>query len=376
MMRSSRKAMNTTALITITELQRSQSTEYRQFLHLSLTIYGDSPRTRNDIAKTRDLLKIVDDGKLFLARREGTVVGRMCCSSNRGIVDAHGNPYGMVGLFESIDDYQVFAALMNHARVLFRERTHILFPFFKSTWHQYRLVSEGDDRFHFFMEPHTAGHYTPFMHRYGADSTYTYYSYLNRDVDSIIADNRHHYDRVMNSEIVIRPLDRSRILRELSDIHAISTVAFSRNPFYTDIPRDEFVAVYRSSLKLVDRDFCTIIEDGKGNTIGYYFSIPDFTPLYDTINLGTLTGKVRFLMRRRSAVRGIIIKTVAILPEYRQYGIHGAATCHHALLARDRGYQYVIAALIHEDNPSIQTIKERSEQKEYQLYSIKINDTE
>lgn len=364
--------MKNNAPIIIREIHRNQHREVNLFLDLPVAIYGDTPRTRNDIAKTRDLLKILGDGKLFLALRDSRAVGRMCCTGNPGITDEHGIPYGMVGLFECLDDYEIFADLIDHARTLFRSCNYLLFPFYRSTWHQYRLAADGGDRFHFFLEPRSAPQYAAFAERYGAAGVHTYYSYLTRDIDAIIDDNRRHFERLRDSAISIRPLDKRRIDEELAAIHTVSTAAFRNNPFYTDIPRDEFVALYRSSLKLIDADFCTIIENGEGTVIGYYFSIPDFTPLYDRLDLGSIMGKLRFLLERRAAVRGMIIKTVAILPDYRNAGIHGAATCHHALLARERGYRYIIAALIHEDNPSIQTIKERAEQKEYRLQVIKI----
>jgi hypothetical protein len=75
------------------------------------------------------------DAALFLARREGKIVGRIMASDDPNHNNLHGTNVGCFGLFESIDDHEVASALFGAARDWLRRkrRTEIMGPIDYST---------------------------------------------------------------------------------------------------------------------------------------------------------------------------------------------------------------------------------------------------
>ena len=85
-----------------------------QFVGMGRDLYGPSIYTDNVIAKTRSLLETPGDYALYVRRDEssGEILGRMTVGINPDLLDASGVPYGQVGLFEVVDDFDVFSSMM------------------------------------------------------------------------------------------------------------------------------------------------------------------------------------------------------------------------------------------------------------------------
>src|SRR2546423_5682325 len=75
------------------------------------------------------------DAALFLARRQEKIVGRIMASDDPNYNSLHGTNVGCFGLFESIDDHEVAAALFNAAGDWLRRkgRTEVIGPIAYST---------------------------------------------------------------------------------------------------------------------------------------------------------------------------------------------------------------------------------------------------
>src|ERR1043166_6879993 len=85
------------------------------------------------------------DAVLFLARRDGQIVGRIMASDDPNYNNLHGTNVGCFGLFESIDDHDVATALFGVASDWLRGkgRTEIMGPIDYSTNYVCGLLVDG-----------------------------------------------------------------------------------------------------------------------------------------------------------------------------------------------------------------------------------------
>ena len=353
----------------IVKLEKDNTKDIKKFLRFPLNIYGNNPATWNSISKTGDILKVHGKFQIYLAVKEsGDIAGRMAIGKNDEIKDSNGRTYGQIGLFEVIEDYTAFSAMIDFAKSELRGHVSILFPFFISTWYSYRFTIPEDDKFDFFMEPPGKKYYSEFANRYGVDKTYNYKSYISYNVDGFMKKNEKKYHRLLEMGYRFRKLDKKKIREELKTIYEMSISIFNKNLFYSEISFEDFCKLNESSLKIVDSDFLIIVEK-EGRPAGFAFAAPDYTPVLKNARIDTLAGKIKFLLNK-NRVNGYIYKTMAVMPEHRRLGMHEAMSHVQALAAKKRGYEYLIAALVYEENPSSDTLIDVTD-KSYELYEIK-----
>mgnify|MGYP001185068156 CR=1 FL=1 len=358
--------------IVFKSLDRRSGAELEEFLSFPVQLYGNTAKTRNGIAKTRQIIDAATtDHRFLVAKKDGVTIGRMAVGSNNDIRDQTGAPYGQIGLFEVVEDYQTFAAMLDYGRYLCKERCRsILFPFYISTWYQYRFISKGFDAFEFFLETDNKDYYAPFARRYGVEETFLYRSYLNT-IDDFTAKNKPAHDKAVASGIMFRPFNMSDVRNELRIVYDLSTRGFQTNPFYIDITFERFLDLYRPSLKILDKDFFIFVLDETKKPLGYVFCAPDYTGLYTSIDLHSLRGKMRFLLERKR-VSGLIMKSGAIHSAYQGRGLSNALSYRVGMLAKQRNYHYIILALMHAQNRSTRLSSSDKTEKEYELYTIAV----
>ncbi len=363
--------------ITIKKINPLIETELDEFLFCSLAIYGNNARTKNSIAKTKKLVGMGRNHEFFIITDSRGTIGRMALGFNDRLCDANGVPYGQIGLFEVIEDYTVFSAMLDFAKKYLSGKNTILFPYYISTWHSYRFISKNDDVFHFFLEMNSKNYYSEYAKKYGVNDTYLYKSFRSPDLDYIINKYKPAYENALKEGFSFRTFDKSDPENEFKIIHKLSVEIFKNNHFYADISFDEFYELNKDTIALLDDEFVTLTLDKNKQPVGFNFSTPDCTPLVDRLDLTKSINKIRFYLRRKNA-KGYIIKTFGIPPEYRRHYLISATMHMHAQVAKKRGYEYSIGALTFSGNSGIFGGKSTPSQfgtvdgeKDYELYILK-----
>jgi hypothetical protein len=359
--------------IEIKKIDPGKSSEMEDLLNFPLNLYGNNAKTKNGIARTRQIAAAGIDHIFLLARKDGDIVGRMAVGCKEDILDPDGTPYGQIGLFEVVEDYDVFSAMVDFGRGLCKGRNrYVLFPFFISTWYQYRFITKGFDSFEFFLETDNKEYYAQFATQYGVDETFLYKSYLNK-VDDFIEKNKKSYEKTIESGITFRPFNKSDARNELRIAYDISMRVFNENPFYGDISFERFLDLHLPSIGLLDENFFLFGLNEAKKPYGFLFGSPDYTYLFNSTYLHSLPGKIRFLLKKNRA-KGLILKSGGLFTEYRTRGIANATTYLLGLHARELNYQYIIIAFAHSQNMSPRVSSQKSGiEKEYELYKIAVS---
>lgn len=290
------------------------------------------------------IIKLIED---FIEKGSAT-----CYYSNTPEVD--GKHIGAIGELK-IDGNEVGLELLNRCEKIFREKgiSKIVAPMNGNTWKQYRTIKQTSDEPPFLMENVSPIEFNEIFETAGYYETGTYTSTKGKIENYYNDEVLDEIDRIIQNEgITIRTLDKNNGVEDLRKIYNVSVESFARNPFYTPIDEIDYLEQYTSYLDKVDEDFILLAEkDGK--EIGFLFAIPNLIE-----------------MQTMGKIDSLILKTIAVLPEYENLGLGNAMTRIIARKAIDKGYKNWIFAFMYKDNTS-QKLAQRNGThtiREYALY--------
>ena len=290
------------------------------------------------------IIKLIED---FIEKGSAT-----CYYSNTPEVD--GKHIGAIGELK-IDGNEVGIELLNRCEEIFREKgiSKIVAPMNGNTWKQYRTIKQTSEEPPFLMENVSPIEFNEIFETAGYYETGTYTSTKGKIENYYNDEVLDEIDRIIQNEgITIRTLDKNNGVEDLRKIYNVSVESFARNPFYTPIDEIDYLEQYTSYLDKVDEDFILLAEkDGK--EIGFLFAIPNLIE-----------------MQTMGKIDSLILKTIAVLPEYENLGLGNAMTRIIARKAIDKGYKNWIFAFMYKDNTS-QKLAQRNGThtiREYALY--------
>lgn len=279
------------------------------------------------------------DAVQAVAESNGTPVARLATYLRQ---DLHGAPgvTGLIGHYAATDPDAGVALLRDAVRRL-RDQgaARVMGPMNGSTWARYRFVVEepGADpvRPPFLGEPQNPRDYPRQFAEAGFRELAWYESRITYDLTTTNPRATAAEQEARARGIAIAPLDLDRFDDELRDLHALSTRAFSGNLYYTPIAQATFEAMYRPMRALIDPDFVTMARTAQGQLIGYAFAYPDPLDLAD------------------GRPQRLIVKTLAVDPEWRSLGLGALLVERLHAAARTKGLRAIIHALMHVANNSM-----------------------
>lgn len=149
----------------------------------------------------------------------------------------------------------------------------------------------------------------------------------------------------------IKTIKLTQLEEALDKIYEISIQSFKSNLFYKPIEREAFKAMYRGYQQFLVEELVLIAEKA-GRPVGFIFAVPNY-----------------FDQTRRS----VIIKTIAVLPEYQQEGIGKKLYQEITNKALNLGFTEFITALIYKGNHSQKLCESAKMMREYTLFRKELN---
>jgi GNAT superfamily N-acetyltransferase len=290
---------------------------------------GSGPADPEELRRSR-----ADQHWMLEERESGEVVAR--CSLWWSNVPAHvSRPVGLLGHYRASNPQAAGALLSLACRRLSSAGCLLAVgPMDGSTLHHYRLVTERGPLPPFFLEPDNPddwpSHFTdndfrPLAH---------YYSSLQTDLTHQHPERQALLARMRADGVTIRSLNPGSIASELHRIYSVASRSFATGLFASPLSESEFVEQYRGLLPLLCPELVVLAErDDK--TIGFLFAVPDWLEA-----------------ARGHPVHTVIVKTLAVLPEYAGHGLGTLLSSHCQEMATWLGFTQAIHALMHERNLS------------------------
>ncbi len=266
-----------------------------------------------------------------------------------------GKDVGCIGDIE-IKDINYGAQLINKCVEILIEKgiSHIVGPMDGNTWKKYRTMKYTNGDSLFILENVFPMEYGEVFLNSGFNEVELYTSNKGSILDAFDSEILgYQEDEILKEGITFRKFDKRNYRDDLKKIYNVSKESFSRNPYYTPIDEESFITQYEPYIQMVDEDFIWICEK-EGKEIAFVFCIPDFNELKEGKKLSTL-----------------ILKTIAVLPEYEDMAIGNVLANKISKIAIDKGFQNWIFAFMHKGNTSQKMAKRNKAEviREYALYA-------
>ncbi|HEY9623401.1 MAG TPA: GNAT family N-acetyltransferase [Crinalium sp.] len=356
------------------------------FLDVPATVYANDPNwvppIRSSVAKQfTSANPFFQYGTLqqFIAVRDGAngpeAIGRIVASVNQRLIEREGQPIGLFGYFECIDDFEVGQALLNAACQWLREQgmTRVRGPIDLSTHNSCLFLVDGFDSPPVLLMPYNPPHYPQLMDREGWEKAKDAYAYdlpLDRPLPN---EYEKGYRIAMKSGIQFRKLNikGEAFQKDALSLYHLFTKAFANNWSSTPRTEEEFLEEAKSLQDLVDQDIFWVAEY-EGEMIGFFMALPDYNPVLRRVN-GKLDwlGILKFLWYRRGINTARVI-AICSLPEHRRRMVP-LALIHIGMkngVEKAKPYRRAELSWVYEDNMPSRKVIEATGAKIYKTYRI------
>ncbi len=316
------------------EIRRVESrADLRRFIEFPYWLYRDDPvwvpplrneqwgqfdPRRNPMLDhcTYDLFLLVDGGR---------VVGRISAFVDSLAVESWGEPIGLFGSYECIDDEEGAHLLLATARDWLRERK---MKAMRGPWsfasQEWGLVIEGFEPPPVILAPYNPPYYIDQLTAFGFQKV--------KDLMVYYADAEEGYeiperyltltDKIMERYgITVRPVDMSRLEEEVAAIVDVINISITGNWGFYPVTNDEARAIAHDLKQIVNPATVLIAEDRDGRPIGFSIPLPDVNTILHTMNGRMLPFGWLKLLLGIPRIRQYRLWALGVLPEYHGKGI-------------------------------------------------------
>ncbi len=267
------------------------------------------------------------DAALFLARRNGNIVGRIMASDDPNYNSLHQTNVGCFGLFESIDDHHVATALFEAVASWLRKkgRTEMMGPIDYSTNYVCGLLI---DEFQFpptILTAHNPPYYRDLIESCGFTKAKDWYAWWFADPAKAAARLRPLAERFRKRcSVTIRTGNLKNIREESRRLRQIYNQAWEKNWGFVPFTEAEIEFMTHELKPLLIPEFALIAEVGD-EPAGFILCVPNINSALRYIN-GRLTtfglpiGLAK-LLYYKSRTRTARLIALGVIEEYRRSGI-------------------------------------------------------
>ncbi len=320
---------------------------------------------------------------LFLARRDGKLVGTVGACVDRRLVEQTGQAEGGFGFFESVDDDAVAARLLDAACAWLRARgmQRVVGPASFTDNDYPGVLVEPTDCPPAMLEAHTPLYYQGLLERYGLRKSHDLYAWRasREQIGDGLANIPPSLLRVAEvartmANVTIRRACLEAWDEEVATIQRLHWATLPNIFQRATLTEPEFRRLAGQIRPFLDPDLALIAEV-EGEPVGFLIAMPDINRALIQVNgrlfpLGWL--KLQRAMRR---VDVVTFKMVGVLEEYRRRGIDALLYLEAVRAVYDKGYAWLDGSVSSEQNPMINRIAERlgaELYKHYRMYELEL----
>ncbi|WP_224363107.1 N-acetyltransferase [Hyalangium versicolor] len=283
--------------------------------------------------------------ELFLARRNGQVVGRIAAIKDPHYNEFHGTNEGFFGLFECINDAGVARVLFDAASEWLRTKgfTKVIGPMNFSTNHECGLLVDGFTTPPAIMTTYNPPYYAALIEANGFTKAKDLWSFeLSSSAQPPEKVARIAEKMRQREGITVRSVNLKKFDEEVTLIKNIYNAAWEKNWGFVPMTEHEFDHLARD-LKQIVRPELLMIAEVKGEPVAFSMTIPDANVAFKAAG-GRLTtfglpiGLAKMLLALKK-IRRLRLITLGIKEGYRRRGIDAILYLDTLRIAHQLGYE-------------------------------------
>jgi len=267
------------------------------------------------------------DAELFLARRGGTVVGRISAQIDHAFNDYHGNRWGMFGFLELEEDRELLGALLSAAAgwLMERGRDRMVGPMDFTMNDEAGVLYEGYEKPPMVKQPWQPSYYHRLCEAQpGLQKAVDLWMWELEvtERDAVLPVIWELADKLEPEHgIRIRKMSRRSLRRDLDVFGEIYNDAWKRNWGFVPYSKED-LDHYAQELHLVfDPAWFMVAETREGEPVGTAITVPDINQVLRRMNGRLLPlGWLHFLRRRRIADQ-VRVGFLGVKREYQHAGV-------------------------------------------------------
>lgn len=352
----------------------------KKFIDFLYTHYKDDPHW---VAPLRmDRKKLIDKKKnpfykhslmeMFLAERDGAVVGRIAAIVNDNHNREHGDKVGFFGFFECINEQAVANALFDEAKkfLVSKGMNAMRGPANPSVNDEYGLLVEGFDSPPVVLMTYNPKYYLSLIDSYGFKKEKDLYAYI-LDQETVYTEKFIRANEIVKqrNSLTFRPINMKDFKNEVRRIKEVYNAAWQYNWGAVAMTDEEFDAL-AEDLKMVVEPELVLIAESKGKMVGFGLSLPDINVRLKANRNGGLFGGLLRLLVFKKKIDLVRVIVLGVIPEFKKSGAAGVLFYETAVRAKRLGYRYGEASWILEDNVMMNRAAETMQGKRYKTYRI------
>lgn len=358
-------------------------TERDQFIKFPWRIYKNDPawvppliiERKAFLDRKRHPFYLHGDAALFLAKRNGEIVGRIMASDDPNYNALHQSNVGCFGLFESTDDVDVAAALLERAAEWLRRRgrSEIMGPIDYSTNYVCGLLIDGFQHPPTVLTAHNPPYYARLIEACGFEKVKDWYAWWFNPDNAPVSRLRRLVDaRTRKTSVKIRPIDLRRLTDESQRLAAVFNEAWKNNWGFVPFTQAEAKNMATEMRPIIDPRM-TLIAEIDNAPVAFVICVPDINVALHRIN-GRLTrfglpiGLIKLLYHRRK-IRTVRFVALGVLEKYRRAGIAEMLVLQVLEEGASRGFKGELSMTL-EDNAMINRFIEAIGAQRYKTYRI------
>ncbi len=274
------------------------------------------------------------DAQLFLAERDGRVVGRISAHYDQVFNDLHGNRWGMFGFLEMEDDPELVPAMLDAAERWLRDhgRDHMIGPMDFTINDESGIQIEGFEREPLIRQPSHPPYYQRRCEEAGLEKAIDLWMWELHISDRSkmlpvifkLADElepRH--------GIRIRKMSRRSLRRDLDRFADVYNAAWSENWGFVPYSKADLDA-YAQELHLVfDKNWFMVAETAEGEAVAVAVTVPDVNQVLKRMKGRLLPFGWWHYLRRRRIMDRVRVGFLGVKPEYQHTGVAAAMYVEH-----------------------------------------------
>lgn len=355
--------------------------DLKRFIKFPWKIYRDYPNWVPPLIVDR--LKLLDEKKnpffkhaemqLFLAERDGELVGRIGAIIDHNYIEFHQEKVGFFGFFESVDDFSVAKALLDAAQSWLGEHgmPKMIGPMNPSTNNEVAVLIDGFQHRPSILMTYNPPYYAALLERCGLKKAKDLYCY-HLEKDKVLSEKLVRIAEAVRKRenLTVRPANMKKFDDEIELVKEVYNRTWTHNWGFVPWTDEEFEYIARDLKQILIPDLLLIAEVNS-KAIGFSVSLPDIGRALQKVRHGRLLPfgilKLLWYSRKANSVRVVIL---GVVPEYQKRGVDGVLYYETWKRGTDLGFQEGEAGWVLEDNLMMNRAVELMQGDRYKTYRI------
>ncbi len=369
------------AAISIVEVE--SAARLNDFIDLPNRLYRDYPNYVTPLKSER--LEFFDRDKnpfyraaktkLFLAERDGEIVGRIATCINFAHNEYHEEQTGFFGFLDCIDDIEVASSLLKTAMIQLKREgmERMRGPANFSTNHECGFLVEGFDSPPVVMMTYNPPYLPRLAEKFGLKKVMDLLAYKLTQDDPIPERVQKIVEKLRKrAKITVRNLNMRDFDNEVQRIREIYNEAWEHNWGFVPMSEDEFNHMAKGLKQIVEPELIFIAEH-EGRPVGFLMAVPDVNQALIHLK-GKLmpVGLFKLLWHTKvsNKIDGIRVITMGVVPKFRKRGLDSILYVDIYNRGIERGYRWAELSWILETNELMRSAIEQMGADLYKRYRI------